>query len=433
MALFNLTDITFNGGKGATGPLSALATTKFGINTYKYPTDLGSIDKAHYIVININEQARTQFPGTRDNSAKPTIVSNFQKTGVSAQGVGLVSTEFGRQVGQVGSELLGKAAGFLNSVGTGPNATFGGNGALDQTVQVLSSGAAGGLQFAQQSVSNLFNNPQFTRTVRRITDTVCLYMPDTLGFSYNQSYDTPTIGGTPVAALMAGGASTVDAFNANKNNPRGLANALGKNLSPFIASMLMNTTGTGRTIFAASTGVVQNPMLEILYSSPAFRTFRFDFMMYPRSEKEALEVQNIIDRLRFHQAPEVLKQGNGFFLVPPSEFDITFMYNGKENPNIPKISTCVLESIDTDYSPGGPFAAYEVPGQTSPTKGGTGMPVGIRLSLQFKETEIITKSSPLLNSQRGNAGDVQRLGGGDINDPNSDYNTGANGWGNYGE
>jgi hypothetical protein len=256
MALFNLTDIIFNAAKGATGPLSALATTRYGINTYKYPTDLGSIDKAHYIIININEQARTQFPGTRDFSAKPSIVSNFQRSGVSAQGVGLVSTDFGRQLGQVGSQLLGQAAGFLNSTGTGPNATFGGSGALDQTVQVLSSGAAGGLEFAQQSVSNLFKNPQFTRTVRRITDTVCLYMPDTLAFSYNQSYDTPTLGGTPLAALMAGGASTVDAFNTNKNNPRGLANALGKNLSPFIASMLMNTTGTGKTIFAASTGVV---------------------------------------------------------------------------------------------------------------------------------------------------------------------------------
>jgi len=432
MALFNLTDITFNNGKGATGPLSALATTKFGINTFKYPSDLGSIDKAHYVVININEQARTQFPGTRDYSAKPSIVSNFQQSGVSAQGVGLVSTPFAKELGQVSSQLIGQAAGFFNSVGTGKDATFGGNSGLDQTVQVISSGVGGGLEFVQQSVSNLFQNPQFTRTVRRITDTVCLYMPDTLAFSYNQSYDTPNIGGTPVAALMAGGASTVDAFNANKNNPKGLANALGKNLSPFIASMLMNTTGTGKTIFAASTGVVQNPMLEILYSSPAFRTFRFDFMLYPRSEKEALEVQNIIDRLRFHQAPEVLKQGNGFFLVPPSEFDITFMYNGKENPNIPKISTCVLESIDTDYSPGGPFSAYEIPGQAA-TKGGTGMPVGIRLSLQFKETEIITKSSPLLNAQRGNAGDVQRLGGGDINDPNSDYNTGNNGWGNYGE
>ena len=112
MALFNLTDITFNGGKGATGPLSALATSKFGVNTFKYPTDLGSIDKAHYVVININEQARTQFPGTRDSSAKPTIVNNFQQSGVSAQGVGLISTGFAKAGGQFGAELLGKAAGF---------------------------------------------------------------------------------------------------------------------------------------------------------------------------------------------------------------------------------------------------------------------------------------------------------------------------------
>jgi hypothetical protein len=390
MALFNLTDITFNGGKGATGPLSALATTKFGINTYKYPSDLGSIDKAHYIVININEQARTQFRGTRDPGASPTIVSNFNQTGVSAQGAGLLSSVFGGQVNSAGTELLSKAGNYLTQTGAGQNRNFNGTSGVDQTVQTVASAGAGVLSFTQQSLNNLLNQPQFTRTVRRITDTVCLYMPDTLAFSYSQNYDSPSIGG-PVTAAIAAGTSIYDAFKQN-STPQGIANSLGKNLSPFLASLLANSTATGRTFFAAATGVVQNPMLEVLYSSPAFRTFRFDFMMYPRSEKEALEVQNIIDRLRFHQAPEVLKQGNGFFLVPPSEFDISFMYNGKENPNIPKISTCVLESIDTDYSPGGPFSAYEIPGQTA-TKGGTGMPVGIRLSLQFKETEIITKSN----------------------------------------
>ena len=60
-------------------------------------------------------------------------------------------------------------------------------------------------------------------------------------------------------------------------------------------------------------------------------------------------------------------------------------------PNIPKISTCVLTSMDVDYAPGG-FSSYEIPGENA-TVGGTGMPVAIRLSLQFKETEIMTKSS----------------------------------------
>jgi hypothetical protein len=80
-------------------------------------------------------------------------------------------------------------------------------------------------------------------------------------------------------------------------------------------------------------------------------------------------------------------------LVPPSEFDISFYYNGQENPNIPSISTCVLANIETDYAPNGQFAAYEVPNGTggNPTLGGTGMPVGIRLALTFKETQILTK------------------------------------------
>jgi hypothetical protein len=120
-------------------------------------------------------------------------------------------------------------------------------------------------------------------------------------------------------------------------------------------------------------------------------------MMYPRSSKEALEVQRILNRLRFHQAPEILKEGAGgfgsFFLVPPSEFDIEFYYNGRINPNIPKISTCVLTSIDTDYAPNG-WAAYEVPSDRgNSVLGKTGMPVGIRLSLNFQETEILTKDN----------------------------------------
>ena len=76
--------------------------------------------------------------------------------------------------------------------------------------------------------------------------------------------------------------------------------------------------------------------------------------------------------------------------MPPSEFDIEFYYNGEVNKNIPTVSTCVLETIDVDYAPNG-FAAYETGNSNRPEKGGTGMPVGIRLDLGFKEVEILTK------------------------------------------
>jgi hypothetical protein len=218
-------------------------------------------------------------------------------------------------------------------------------------------------------------------------------MPDTLNFTHNQGYSDVKMGGgmfgAAGAALQAAqGATTIEDF----------ISKIGNNASPFLVKGLSSFAGElGATAFAGAFGFVTNPALEVLYSSPALRSFRFDFMFYPRSVKEGKEVQNILDRLRFHQAPELLGSQNvgglgGFFMVPPSEFDIKFYYNGLENPNIPKISTCALETIDIDYAPNG-FSAYEVPSGQYATKGGTGMPVGIRLSLQFKELEMLTKSN----------------------------------------
>jgi hypothetical protein len=263
-------------------------------------------------------------------------------------------------------------------------------------------------------------NVGFARTIQRTTDTIALYMPDTLNFVYNQQYANMNLGGTIPAAVLTGGESIVDAINNNPNAAGAATADAVKNLSPFILSLAANRAGNiGQVFFAAAAQMVQNPMLEILYSSPAFRTFRFDFMFYPRDEKEALEVQKILNRLQFHQAPEINTDSNGFFLVPPSEFDIQFYYNGKENPNIPKISTCVLETIDVDYAPNG-FSAYEVMGENVPGVGRTGMPVAIRLSLQFKETEYLLKDhfggkrSTNFTSFLGNGGDSRTQ-------PNLDY------------
>ena len=133
-------------------------------------------------------------------------------------------------------------------------------------------------------------------------------------------------------------------------------------------------------------------MLEMIYVSPQFREFQFEFFFYPRSESEAFEVQKIIDRFKFHQAPEIDMLGKNptGLLVAPSEFDIKFFYAGRQNPNIPSIGTCVLKNVSVNYAPNG-WAAYEVPGENDPAVGRTGMPVGIQMTLQFTETTYLTK------------------------------------------
>ncbi len=370
MSLFSFGDINFYTDTRTGKPSDLLngAESKYAYNISRFPLDVGSVDKGHYLVIHINSQRQTRYvqPTIDDAGERPSVYENRIKNGTKPIG---------------GFDTVINSA--LDSVKNLSKSTSGHNSKVNNSIQ---SGIDG------IKLDTTRYATEFIRTIQRTKETIALYMPDTLAFTYQQNYSQMSLTGGLAKAVTLG-ASAVDSY---KNSPAGVVNtfdAMMKNLSPFLASFVLKNKSTfTSSMFTAVTGVVQNPMLEIIYSSPEFRSFRFDFMFYPRQEKEGREVQKIIEKLKFHQAPEILKESNGFFLVPPSEFDIKFFYNGKENPNIPQISTCVLESIDVDYAPNG-FSAYEVPGQLYPTMGGTGMPVGIRLSLQFRETEYLTKAN----------------------------------------
>lgn len=361
MALFSFADLRFKTatrqGFGANDRL--LDSRSYDYDIARYPIDIGSADKGHYMVIHINTQRRTQFATSEAIGEEPTIIRNRRQNGTPT-----LYSNVGNIFNAANQITSGKLGGVINKLTEYTNIAGGASGE-----EIVTAGA---------------------RTIRRSRETIALYMPDTLNFTYNQQYSDMSLTGG-LAALLAGGASAVEAIKGGGSMQEQLQSVV-QNLSPFVANALTQQSPLLRAGFAAVTGIVQNPILELLYSQPAFRSFRFDFMFYPRDEREASEVQRILEMLRFHQAPEVLTEGQGFFLVPPSEFDLKFYYNGKINDNIPEISTCVLETIDVDYAPNG-FSAYEVPGQTTPSKGKTGMPVAIRLSLGFKETEILTKEN----------------------------------------
>jgi hypothetical protein len=354
MALFNLTDIKFK--RETRGPLNDIVSSEYQTDILKYPIDIGtSYDKGHYMVIYINQQEKTAQEFRRKSSSvdDPTVLR--------------VSREIGLRRGATNISQVGGVA-----LGAGRE--------LGQRANIQ-----GGAETEKKLQGNIL------RRISRTTDAIALYMPDTLNFTYNQSYsDVSSFDALgKFGTLAAGAASFLDNINSRGAQPNQTTN-----LSAFALQLARDTNAFGlggaATLGLAAFGVASNPGLELLYTSPSFRSFRFDFMFYPRSQREAKEVMNIIKKLKFHQAPEIASRTGGRFLIPPSEFDIEFFYNGKENPNIPKVSTCVLEQIDVDYAPNG-FSAYEVPTKFEPELGGTGTPTGIRLSLQFKETQIVTK------------------------------------------
>lgn len=384
MSIFKLTDITFNKNP-TTRPNDAqsnLVGSRYNSNTFRFPIDLGSYDKGHYMVIHINEQNKTSYKGVTGFGDEPSIITNRRNLNASIGGTGIGGLD----------SVLTTIANVTESATKYASELVSGTKNAQSAIGTITDVAS---KFGSTTVSDAksYNSLAGVRTIKRTTDTIALYMPDTLNFTHQQGYNDISLGGGLFAAAGAAASAVKGSLTAKE-----ITDNLLQNASPFVANAISRAFGdTGAAVFSGVFGFGVNPQLEVLYVSPQLRTFRFDFMFYPRSTREATEVQRILDRLRFHQAPELLGRENtggvgGFFLVPPSEFDIKFYYNGKENPNIPKISTCVLTNLDIDYAPNG-FATYELPNESSPLKGRTGMPVAIRLSLEFKETEMLTKAN----------------------------------------
>jgi hypothetical protein len=294
MAFFSLTDISFNTNrgirKGLSGPLEKLDSSKYESNTFRYPSDLGNYDKGHYMVIHINEQRETQFKGEAVAGDLPTVLQNrksLSTTRGSTNIGGNISTITG-----VASDLLNKIEqtglsktvdNFIaGGVKAGISNVFGGSNSGSNAFSQFLSGALNG---ASQSVKSAFtgiSNSSFTRTIQRTTDTIALYMPDTLIFTYNQHYDTPKPGGDvmSIAGGLAAGAAAIDAYKSS-DNPNAQGAQAVKNLAPFAAAALAKSSGDlGKVLFAAGTGLAMNPMMEMIYSAPQFRNFRFDFMFY---------------------------------------------------------------------------------------------------------------------------------------------------------
>ena len=424
MPLFGLGDIQFN--KGASvrqGPLGSLVDNKFKTTTLRYPIDIGNYDKGHYMVIYVRQQKNTQtkFKGQIvDEDAMNKAADSIQKSAENK----IKSSLSGNINSSIGGELLKK---INNGLGQINNMSGGALGGLTSAIGKVAGGVAnsvdslfgqktsliGGNSAATQanidtSIKKI-TNKSFLKTTELTTDAIALYMPDTLAYTYSQSYDNAEMGGELLGQLAAAGVSAKEQME--KTGVLGGVAALGKSGALGLGSRAAGLLGqnTGAVAFQALAGVAKNPMLELIYKSPNFRTFQFEFSFYPRDEREALEVQKIIERLRFHQAPELVEDAQGF-LIPPSQFDIKFYYGGVQNPNIPPMTTSVLTNIDVNYAPNG-WSAYEVPGENQPSLGRTGMPVAIQVTLQFQETTYLTKQD--FNSGRSQ-GIVQN-----VNDPSN--------------
>ena len=224
------------------------------------------------------------------------------------------------------------------------------------------------------------------RGTTRLDTHISLYMPPQVNVSYNTSYTDTEIGATTAVAARAiqegvRGASLEDIINKS-------ADQIGEELKQGAVAKLLGAAdflpGIEGSLEALNQleGFIVAPQMELAFKGIAKRVFQYSFVMMPKSEEEAEQVQKIVQAFKANMLPDVAV-GDVRRMTIPNTFDITYMYDNGENPNLHKISECVLENMQLSYG-GDRYKAYE-----------GGVPVVTNMTLNFKELDLITRADVL--------------------------------------
>jgi len=349
------------------GPQGGQAgSMNYSVNQLKYPLYTGmDKDLQHYMVFFVNIRGKSKATDfSRKTEIKPIGQNRFS----------------GEQLVQGGAGVLGGSAGI--ALGASLGKSVGANLAktnIQKVRNIVLTGAAAatggvvgaqGTQWLNDKLKAFVPDKTF-----RIDTAMMLAINEKPSVKYGVDYDAKDLG--TFIGYLAGGVGGVEMVQGQQtaelaramvlnlsNIPSGIANALGGNLA--ISEAIQ-----------AGTGLAPNPFREQIFRNVDTRTFVFDYKFLPRSKAEADSVKNIIYKFKYHMHPEV--SDGGLFYIYPSTFDIAYYFKGKENTNLHKISTCVLERMAVDYGGQG-FNTFE-----------DGVPTEINMRLEFRELEIMTK------------------------------------------
>jgi hypothetical protein len=212
------------------------------------------------------------------------------------------------------------------------------------------------------------------RYTRRIKESIAMFMPNPVVFNTTNEFQEISLtamaggvlsgAGAIVGGFLGGRAGGLEGAQQGAAGGQALVDGLGNRIGQL----------------SSIAGYPINPRVEVLFSRTNLRQFVLEFLMAPRNEQESENMKAIVRTLRFHSAPELDTATAGFTWIPPAEFDVTFYNKGKENTNIPRINTCVLDRIEVDYAPTGVYSTFS-----------NGHPVAARLSLGMREVEVVHK------------------------------------------
>jgi len=310
------------------GPLASLYSQDNVLQFLHYPRDLSSSQRGHYVQFTIKKIKEITF-----DDVERFISSGFNSV-TSAIRSDQQHEEYFTSTSSAPTSLKQF---FSDAIASGQNMSF-----------TLAEAKRLGI-VASEAIQ------QLTRQSTETIGFVNLYMPETVNFSYQSQYNglslMQAVASTPYVPLVGKIASGINSIMENS-----------------AVKLLLNRAG-----------YVFNPQQQLLFEGIDFRTFQMSFTFSPVSKEEADDVSRIIQMFRMYAAPQIVREAAGMFFVPPAVFEIDFLQNGKRNPNINRIETCVIDNIDVNYAPNG-WAAHE-----------DGQPVQTTLTISFKENVLIDR------------------------------------------
>lgn len=334
------------------GPLAKLYNASvYDFNSRFYPRNLASETRGHYINFYINAASNSMYL----NEGRYVIAKN-----------------------EAGQSSAGK---------TGYNQSRGNTITAYNLKDIINKGVNSANKDLETNIPQLTTDITLGRRTKRITQAIALYMPETMNIEYNSDWQSQSLTEAGGKGLLMGqlgkglwddiGGGAMSTIKNIASDPGMYGAALEKLGSLGENSGLLGSGASDFLLYAS--GQALNPQLEVLFKGVNMREFQFDFLFAPFDQSEAENVLDIIKTFKFHMAPEINKGLMGRYFTPPSEFDIDFLFGGQRNKNVHQVGTCVLKGMNVDYAPNG-WSTF-----------GNGMPTHIKMTLQFMETEIVTK------------------------------------------
>ena len=362
----------YNAERGIKGKLTSDDVTKkeigssFSINVMQFPDYLGTKELNQYVLFNINVRGKSTLTlGTEKKIAVVNRTGSAQPDKDQLAAAKL--TDSAAKAATVA--IAGKAAvsKLIADMGGKKQEATGINRVLANNVKTGIIGAGVGIALGATGLLA-------ADTTYRISDTIALYINEPPQVKYNAQYENKDLGSL---AGFVGGMSAVDSLGSAGSMAAEGAQALGMTLAKAPSAAGIGGMNTA-DIVGASSKVGLNPFKEVLFQSIDFRSFSFKYRFMPKSDIEAKNIKAIIDTFKFHMHPEL--SASKLFFIYPSEFEISYVFQGKENEYFHKFKPCVLESMDVTYG-GEQYSSFT-----------DGRPTEVNLSLTFKETEILTKA-----------------------------------------